>query len=219
MSRPSAIPTLGGLLHRITDRIRRSIELSDILTSTVTETQRFLVTDRIKVYRFHADSSGEVVAEARGGQQLPSLLGHRFPADDIPDRSREMFLVARQRTIINVAKQEIGISPLVDYRTQSMGDRKLWFRSVDPCHVEYLTAMGVQASLVVPLLHGERLWGLLVAHHSTPRRFAAKELDDDATNCRPGHQRDCPCQPVDPKSSQSPTRSDAQSNHRPTARL
>ncbi|MGD1907181.1 MAG: ATP-binding protein [Leptolyngbyaceae cyanobacterium] len=175
MSSPSAIPTLEGLLHRITDRIRRSIELPDILTSTATETQRFLAADRIKVYRFHGDGSGEVVAEALGGPKLPSLLGHRFPADDIPERSREMFLIARQRTIINVAKQEIGISPLANQRTQS--DRQLWFRPVDPCHVEYLTAMGVQASLVVPLPHRERLWGLLVAQHSTPRRFNPKELE------------------------------------------
>ncbi|MEM1293446.1 MAG: ATP-binding protein [Cyanobacteria bacterium P01_H01_bin.162] len=173
----SSIPTLEGLLHRITDRIRRSIELPDILTSTATETQRFLATDRVKVYRFHDDDSGEVVAEAMSAHKLPSLLGHRFPAEDIPDRSREMFLAARQRTIVNVAKQEIGISHLVDYRTQRALDHNLWFRPVDPCHVEYLTAMGVQASLVVPLLHHNRLWGLLVAHHSTPRWFSPQELE------------------------------------------
>ena len=172
-----SIPTLEGLLHRITDRIHRSIELSDILTSTVTETQRFLETDRVKVYRFHGDGSGEVVAEAIHEHKLPSLLGHRFPAEDIPERSREMFLVARQRTIVNVEKREIGISPLVCHRTQTLLDRNLWFRSVDPCHIEYLMAMGVQASLVVPLLHHDHLWGLLVTHHSTPRRFSPKELE------------------------------------------
>lgn len=176
-SSPSTIQTLEGLLHRMTDRIRRSIELPEILTSTVNEMQLFLDADRVKVYRFQEDGSGEVVAEAIAAQRLPSLLGHRFPTEDIPDRAREMFLVARQRTIINVARQEIGISPLVCYKTQVPLISNIWFRPVDPCHIDYLKAMGVQASLVVPLLHRDRLWGLLVAHHSTPRRFSPKELE------------------------------------------
>lgn len=171
------LPTLEGLLHRITDRVRRSIELPEILASTVTETQQFLAADRVKVYRFHPDDSGEVMAEAIQERRLPSLLGHCFPAEDIPQHSRQMFLATRQRTIVNVEKQEIGISPLVGQHTTSLPDRNLWFRPVDPCHIEYLMAMGVQASLAVPLLHRDRLWGLLVAHHSTPRRFSPKELE------------------------------------------
>lgn len=176
-STPTTIQTLEGLLHRITDRIRRSIELPEILTSTVNEMQLFLGADRVKVYRFQEDGSGEVVAEAIAAQRLPSLLGHRFPAEDIPDHAREMFLAARQRTIVNVARQEIGISPLVCHKTQVPLTSNIWFRPVDSCHIDYLTAMGVKASLVVPLLHRDRLWGLLVAHHSTPRRFSPKELE------------------------------------------
>ncbi|MEO1095016.1 MAG: ATP-binding protein [Cyanobacteria bacterium J06638_28] len=176
-SNAHTIQTLEGLLHRITDRIRRSIELPEILASTVNEMQLFLDVDRVKVYRFQADGSGEVMAEAIAAQRLPSLLSHRFPAEDIPEHAREMFLVARQRTIINVPRQEIGISPLVCHKTQIPLESNLWFRPVDLCHIEYLKAMGVQASLVVPILHRECLWGLLVAHHSTPRRFSPKELE------------------------------------------
>ncbi|MDB9526382.1 GAF domain-containing protein [Oscillatoria sp. CS-180] len=178
LSSPSyPIQTLEGLLHRMTDHIRRSIELPEILTSTVNEMQLFLKTDRVKVYRFQEDGSGKVVAEAIADKRLPSLLGHYFPAEDIPDRAREMFLKARQRTIVNVKRQEIGISPLICHKTQAPLSNDLWFRPVDPCHVEYLMAMGVQASLVVPILHQDHLWGLLVAHHSTPRWFSPKELE------------------------------------------
>ena len=172
-----SIKTIEDLLHRITDRIRQSIELPEILDATVDEMRRFLSTDRFKVYRFHDDGSGEVVAEAIRGQRLPSLLGHRFPAEDIPEHAREMFLNARQRTIVNIAEQEIGISPLLWHTTEKPVQTDLWFRPVDPCHVEYLTSMGVQASLVVPILHRHQLWGLLVAHHSIPKRFSSKELE------------------------------------------
>ena len=161
----------------MTDRIRQSIELSEILDATVNEMRVFLRTDRIKVYQFCEDGSGKVVAEAIKGQRLPSLLGHRFPAEDIPEYAREMFLNARQRTIINVAKGEIGISPLLCHTTRQPLPTNLWFRPVDPCHIEYLMAMGVQSSLVVPILHRHQLWGLLVAHHSLPKRFSHKELE------------------------------------------
>ena len=174
---PQPIKTPEVLLHRMTDRIRQSIELPEILTATVDEMRRFLKTDRVKVYQFHDDNSGEVVAEAIRDQRLPSLLGHRFPAEDIPEHAREMFLMARQRTIVNIAKQEIGISPLLCHKTQAALPNNLWVRPVDPCHVEYLTAMGVQSSLVVPILYRHQLWGLLVAHHRVPRRFSRKELE------------------------------------------
>ncbi|MGC1305729.1 MAG: ATP-binding protein [Phormidesmis sp.] len=182
---PTPAKNLESLLHRMTDRIRQSLELPEILEATADEMRRFLKTDRVKVYQFHEDGSGEVVAEAIKQERLPSLLGQRFPAEDIPVEAREMFLKVRQRSIVDVTRQEIGTSPLFAEETQdhlnasrrAVPPGALSFRSVDPCHVEYLTAMGVQSSLVVPIMHRHRLWGLLVAHHSVPKRFGNKELE------------------------------------------
>ncbi|MEO0646800.1 MAG: ATP-binding protein [Cyanobacteria bacterium J06650_10] len=176
----TSVKNLEELLHRMTDRIRQSLELPEILESTVDEMRQFLKTDRVKIYQFHPDGSGEVVAEAIYRQRLPSLLGQRFPAEDIPEQARELFLRLRQRSIVNVATQEIGVSPMLSSAVKEslMSDHfmALSFRSVDPCHVEYLMTMGVQSSLVVPILYRHRLWGLLVAHHSLPKRFGKKEL-------------------------------------------
>jgi light-regulated signal transduction histidine kinase (bacteriophytochrome) len=156
------------MLHRMTHRIRQSLDLSEILNATVIEVRTFLGTDRVKIYRFHEDESGEVIAESINHQQLPSLLGHNFPAEDIPEAARHLFLTARMRSIVDVRAQKIGVSPPLNADVQ--------FRSVDPCHVDYLTAMGVQSSLVVPILDGERLWGLLVSHHSASRSIKGSEL-------------------------------------------
>ena len=165
------------LLHRMMNRIRQSLELPAILKGTVAEVRTFLETDRVKVYRFDADGSGEVVAESVREECLPSLLGQHFPPEDIPTEVRELFLKARQRSIVDVAKQEIGLSPLDCPETgESITSYDIRFRPVDPCHVEYLISMGVQSSLVVPILHREQLWGLLVSHHSSPRQVTEREL-------------------------------------------
>ena len=62
-----------GALNRITSRIRRSLELQEILSTTAIETRAFLDTDRVKIYRFHPDGNGEVIAEATSGNRLPAL--------------------------------------------------------------------------------------------------------------------------------------------------
>ncbi|MBF2026156.1 MAG: GAF domain-containing protein [Oscillatoriales cyanobacterium C42_A2020_001] len=165
------------LLHRITLRIRQSLELQTILETTVAEMRSFLGTDRVKVYRFHADGSGEVIAEAIDKERLPSLLKLNFPADDIPPYARELLLKARQRVVVDVVNQTTtGHSLEEDWETLEAGS-DLRYRPVDPCHVEYLTAMGVKSSVVVPILQNDRLWGLMVSHHSEQRTVSVEELE------------------------------------------
>jgi GAF domain-containing protein len=159
------------LLRCITNRIRLTLELQDILISTVGEVRSFLGTDRVMIYKFHVDSSGQVIAESINDRSLPSLLGLNFPASDIPPHARELFIKSRVRSLVNVNEGKIGQSPVRDTISEDFH-----FRPVDPCHIEYLTAMGVQSSLGVPILIEEKLWGLLVSHHSQPRSVGQDEL-------------------------------------------
>ncbi len=175
----------GGLLDRMVNRIRQSLELKEILAATVVEIRSFLQTDRVKVYRFHPDGSGQVIAESIDRNRLPSLLDLNFPAGDIPPASREMLIKAGQRSIVDIAAQQITLSRLehpITTADLTIGEvyrqpiADILKRPVDPCHVEYLTAMGVQSSLVVPIFHQSNLWGLLVSHHSQPQAFSQEDL-------------------------------------------
>jgi light-regulated signal transduction histidine kinase (bacteriophytochrome) len=173
------------LLRRITNRIRQSLELQEILTATVAEIRSLLETDRVMVYRFHASGSGEVIAESIQSNRLPSLKGLNFPADDIPETIRQLYLQVRLRSIVDVSSGIIGLSP-VDAASsgESPTFEKVQYRPVDPCHVQYLTALGVKSSMVLPIVHydvhathaQERLWGLLVSHHAEPRSISEQEL-------------------------------------------
>ncbi|HEY9652536.1 MAG TPA: GAF domain-containing protein, partial [Coleofasciculaceae cyanobacterium] len=165
------------LLYQITNRIRQSLELSEILNTAVQEVRTFLKVDRAKIYRFDADGSGEVIAESIDNDRLPSLLHLHFPAGDIPPYAREMFIKARQRVIVDVAAQRKILQRLNCPETgEDLFDCDIRYTTVDPCHVEYLMAMGVMASLVVPILHSRKLWGLLAIHHAQPRHFSEPEL-------------------------------------------
>lgn len=185
-------PTQEILLHRIANRIRQSLELQEILSATVAEVRSFLSTDRVKIYQFQPDGHGLVIAESIQEGRLPPLLGLNFPADDIPPYARELFVRARQRSIVNLITHEIGTSPLDCPETgKPLDQQDIRYRPVDPCHVEYLTAMGVKSSVVVPIVlkpketgkdslpseqPPSQLWGLLVSHHSEARVVTEQEL-------------------------------------------
>ena len=163
--------------HRIRNYIRQKPDLPEVLTATVKDLHSFLNTDRVKIYKFDVDGSGQVVAESIKDNRLPSLLRLNFPADDIPPHARELFIKSRVRSIVNVDTQQIGQSSLYELENGDTRSDEVRYRAVDPCHIEYLMAMGVQSSIVVPILHQENLWGLVVSHHSKPRSILEKELE------------------------------------------
>ncbi|WP_392480944.1 GAF domain-containing protein [Nostoc sp. C110] len=165
------------LLRRITNRIRRSLELEEIITVTTAEVRSLLKTDRVMIYKFHADGSGQVIAESIYNNRLPSLLGLNFPADDIPLSARELFIKLRVRSVVNVDTQEIGQIHLRDLDNGETVSEEIRYRSVDSCHIEYLTAMGVKSSVVAPILYQDQLWGLLVSHNSEARLISEYELE------------------------------------------
>jgi len=165
------------LLNRITNCIRQSLELQEILTTAVLEVRSFLNTDRVKIYQFHPDGSGEVIAESIDQDRLPSLLGLNFPASDIPPHAREMFIKARQRVIVDVVSRRKTLKRCDRLQTrEGLVIDDIHYLPVDPCHAKYLSAMGVSSSLTVPILDQNQLWGLLVSHHAEPRFYSERDL-------------------------------------------
>jgi light-regulated signal transduction histidine kinase (bacteriophytochrome) len=173
------------LLQRTIDGIRRNQPLQEILQFAVVDIRKFLGTDRIMVYRFDADGSGEVITESVCEKNLPCFLGLHFPDEDIPPSAREMFLKARQRSIVDVGSGKIGLSPLDNCDTGEVlgSEDNFQVRPVDACHIEYLKAMGVQSTLVIPIVlqnqdvsSSTELWGLLISHHTQPRSILKREL-------------------------------------------
>lgn len=123
--------------------------------------------DRMMVYHFHDDWSGEVIAEiAKEG--MGSYLGLRFPASDIPGIARALYLQNPCRTIPDARMHSV---PLHSVKPADPADLTLTdLRSVSLVHLLYLEHMGVVASFSLPIRVGGKLWGLIACHHRTPYR-------------------------------------------------
>ncbi|HBE20232.1 MAG TPA: hypothetical protein DEG17_09220 [Cyanobacteria bacterium UBA11149] len=142
------------LLGAITRRIRQSLNFREILQATVAEVRQILQTDRVIIFRFLPDWSGDVVVESSDSNCRP-ILGSK-----IYDR----------------CFQEVYVSPYKQGRIQSVED--IYNANLSQCHIDLLANFQVRANLVVPLLNGEELWGLLVAHHCRqPRQWQPFEID------------------------------------------
>jgi PAS domain S-box-containing protein len=132
--------------------------------------------DRVMVYKFDPDGHGMIIAEARD-PRLESLLGHHYPATDIPQRARELYVRNRVRVLVDVNYEPSPLVPLLlpggSERDAGELDMSMSFlRSMSPLHLQYLRNMGVTATLVVSLVREGRLWGLIACHHYRPRHVS-----------------------------------------------
>lgn len=118
--------------------------------------------DRVMLYRFHEDFSGEVIAE-NAAAHLGSYLGLRFPASDIPAIARRLYLINPWRAIPDIDAPPV---PIIGEGTADLTHALL--RSVSPIHLTYLANMGVRASFSVPIRIAGQLWGLVACHHLSP---------------------------------------------------
>jgi PAS domain S-box-containing protein len=142
------------LVMEISGRIRQSLNLQDILQTTVEEVRRFLQCDRALVFKIAPDYSGTILVESVDAAWNPISSNHTYD----PCVGEEYIAPFKQGLV--TAKSDI-------YTAQ-----------IAPCHLEMLVGFQVRANLVVPILQGENLWGLLIAHHcAAPREWQASEIE------------------------------------------
>ncbi len=141
-----------------------------VLADAVVEVVRNLTGyDRVVVYKFDPDGHGKVIAEARH-PRLESLLGHHYPASDIPQRARALYLLNRVRMLVDVDAPQAPLMPALLPGTEAPLDMSMCqLRSMSPIHLQYLRNMGVTATLTASLVREGQLWGLIAAHHYSPR--------------------------------------------------
>lgn len=141
------------LMRTVTERIRRSLDLDEILSATVTEVRQLLQADRVILFQVSLQSHGYVVQESVGDGWQP-LLG---------------------QNIYDPCFQENYIEQYFHGHTWAIAD--IDDGSIQPCHAEFLRQFQVRASLIVPIIQPNYLWGLLIAHHcSQTRQWHSEEI-------------------------------------------
>ena len=139
------------------------IEMFQFVAKAIRNISQF---DRVKIYQFDKDWHGEVIAESKA-EFMQSYLGMHFPAADIPEQARKLYMKHYLRLIADVHYFPVPIL------SQSTTDQPLdlslsMLRSVSPVHIQYLKNMDVQSSMSISIVQNGKLWGLVACHHNTP---------------------------------------------------
>ncbi|AFZ57995.1 GAF domain-containing protein [Anabaena cylindrica FACHB-243] len=129
------------LITKIAAQIRSSLNLQDILNTTVAEMRSLLQCDRVIIYQFRPDFSGTVIAESIVANGVSIL--HDEPQD--PCITPEWLEPYRQGQI----------RVINDIHSESMSD----------CYQDMLIELDIRAKLMVPIVIAEQLWGLILTSY------------------------------------------------------
>ncbi|MFW9263047.1 GAF domain-containing protein [Nostoc sp. CALU 546] len=135
---------------KISNRIRQSLDVEEIFKTTTQEVRQLLRCDRVAVYRFNPNWSGEFVAESAGH------LWVKLVGPDIKTVWEDTHL------------QETQGGRYVEGENFVVND--IYQVGHSPCHIEILEQFEVKAYVIVPVFAGEQLWGLLAAYQNSGTR-------------------------------------------------
>lgn len=164
-------PAAGQPLRIAREMIGRISDITDV-DRLIQRTCRIVAAtsgyDRVMIYRFEHDGSGKVVSETKRAD-LESFLGQYFPASDIPQQARTLYLKNTIRVISDASGTRVPVTPVLDGSGEPLDLSFAHLRSVSPIHCEYLRNMGVAASMSISVILDGQLWGLIACHHYSPR--------------------------------------------------
>jgi PAS domain S-box-containing protein len=142
-------------LEVMSQRIRESLELEDILNTAVSEVRHLLQADRVVVYHFDANWSGSAIVESLASGWTSIL-------------EREIY--------DSCLKAEVGLASLASGQVSIINN--VATAALSPYFVDLLQRLEVQSNLIIPILEGDRLWGLLAVQQcSAPRKWQEWEVE------------------------------------------
>jgi light-regulated signal transduction histidine kinase (bacteriophytochrome) len=151
-------------------RLKKTPDVEATCQRLVDEIRRLTGHNRVMMYRFAADWTGEVIAESSDGR-LPAFMGLHFPVSDIPAQARELYRHSVIRHIPDVGYEPV---PVLSCDSDPIDLSRSGLRSVSPLHLAYLRNMGLGAAMSISVTQNGVLWGLVIGHHGTPSHVAAE---------------------------------------------
>ncbi|AFY76363.1 methyl-accepting chemotaxis protein [Pleurocapsa sp. PCC 7327] len=148
-------------VSRVIARIRQSLDLDTVFNTTAREARLLLEADRVAVYRFNPDWSGDFVAESVASGWMP-IIGSQATQNLL--RWADPYFQETQGGRFRNNEPFI----LNDIHNTEL----------TPCHIEALEQYEAQSCIIVSIFQGQKLWGLLAAYQNDkPRQWQMSEVN------------------------------------------
>ncbi|MBD2435938.1 PAS domain S-box protein [Nostoc sp. FACHB-110] len=169
-------------IAQVIQRMRQTLDLETIFAATTAELREVLNCDRVVVYRFQPDWSGEFVAESvtdgwnslidkqtfdplltenvlEHSNCLVSMIGYKNPT------IQDTYLQATQGGFYNLGTSFRCVTDIYE-------------AGFDECYINLLEHLQAKAYVIVPIFCGSQLWGLLASfQNSSSRQWKTGEIN------------------------------------------
>ncbi|PSB06634.1 hypothetical protein C7B62_22320 [Pleurocapsa sp. CCALA 161] len=142
------------LLNNFSLGISERVNRTELLKIAVEQARKVIKLDRVIVYQFDARWNGNIVAESVV-PGYPRGLNSQIKDPCFAREYGEKYRQGRVKAIANIHQANLTA-----------------------CHLELLESLAVKASLVVPILQNDQLFGLLIAHQcQQPHLWSQSEIN------------------------------------------
>ncbi|MGL6340436.1 MAG: GAF domain-containing protein, partial [Waterburya sp.] len=142
------------LLNNFSLGISEDVNQTELLKMAVEQARKVIKLDRVIVYQFDANWNGNIVAESVV-PGYPRALNSQIKDPCFAQEYAEKYRQGRTKAIANIHQANLS-----------------------DCHLEQLESLSVKASIIVPILRNEQLFGLLMGHQcEQPRLWSDSEID------------------------------------------
>ncbi|NJO78698.1 MAG: GAF domain-containing protein, partial [Cyanobacteria bacterium RM1_2_2] len=163
---------------RVIERMRQTLDLNQIFNATVEELNQLLRCDRTVIYQFHADWSGEVVAESCVAPWLPltqlDAAEFHFPKELCNNARCQL---KNWGTLYpGAANTQLETQPKVESRYTCVSNVDT--ANLNLSYLNFLKRLQAKAYLTVPIYLGNFLWGILASYQNAhPRNWKVSETN------------------------------------------
>jgi PAS domain S-box-containing protein len=168
-------------IAQVIQRMRQTLDIETIFNATTEELRHLIQCDRVAIYRFNPDWSGEFVAESVA-EGWVSLVDAQKKDPVITDDalSHEDCIVtafgSEVETVEDTYLQETqggAYSQGADY----LMVKDIYQMGFESCYIQLLERFQARAYLTVPIFQGQELWGLLASYqNSSPRQWSTADI-------------------------------------------
>ncbi|AKG20740.1 GAF domain-containing sensor histidine kinase [Calothrix sp. 336/3] len=144
------------VIAQIVDKIRPTLDIDIVFQIATEEIRHLLQVERVAIFRFNSDWSGDFVAESFEDGWLP--------------------LVGIQPTINDTYLQRTQGGRYA--HNQSLAIDDIYQAGLTDCHIVLLEEFQAKSFLTVPIMQGDKIWGILAAYqNSAPRHWESYETE------------------------------------------
>ncbi|YAF93937.1 MAG: GAF domain-containing protein [Nodularia sp. CChRGM 3473] len=158
------------------EKIRQTLDLESIFRTSTVELRQLLNAERVAIYRFNLDWSGEFVFESVAAGWT-SLMDEQLQRPEL------------RENISECSAKDLARIPVVDTYLQDTGGGRfakgevyricndVYKAGFSDCYIRVLESYQAKAYVIIAIYHGQKLWGLLAVYQNTaPRNWQEDEV-------------------------------------------